>query len=257
VVEIEQTRQVAPISSVFFADDLFTSNKQWLREFVALYRKRINVPFMCVTRADHMDDEIAELLAQAGCHTVSFGVESGNEELRTRLLKKQITDVAIIRCAETLHRKGIRVQTSNMFCLPEETLEDALATIRLNIRIKTDFVFTPIFMPFPRTQLANYCISKNYLPEDFGFEHLPQSFMMHSILNIPDRRRIENLQRIAYFLVKYPSLLGFAESFVRSVRASWCYYPFLFLGTLLRYKSERGLSFAGAVRFLWRFRKSI
>jgi radical SAM superfamily enzyme YgiQ (UPF0313 family) len=256
VEEIERARATAPILAVFFADDLFTSSKKWLQEFVPLYRQRIGVPFMCITRADHLDDETGELLKRAGCHTVSFGIESGSEEIRTRLLRKQITDAAIIRCSDVLTRKGIRIQTSNMFCLPDETLEDALSTVKLNIRIKADFVFTPIFMPFPGTELAAYCIEKNYLPDDFGFEHLPQSFLRHSILALPDRKRIENVQRIAYFLVKYPALFRMAEPLVRHVRAAWCYYPFLFIGTLLRYKSERGISLAGAIRFLWRFRKS-
>lgn len=257
IEEIEAARSFAPMSSLFFADDLFASDKKWLKEFGELYRQRINIPFMCLIRADRMDEETAGLLKDAGCHTVSFGVESGNEKLRTTLLNKQITDEQIIRCAAVLHRQGIRIQTSNMFCLPDETLNDALQTIRINIRIKADFVFTPLFMPFPDTRLAAYCVEKGYLPPDFDFAHLPQSFLRHSILNIPDRVQIENLQRIAYFVVRYPFLLPVAEPLLRAVTARWLYAPFLYLGTLLRYKAERGLSWRGAVTFLWRFRNSV
>jgi anaerobic magnesium-protoporphyrin IX monomethyl ester cyclase len=256
IEEIEKVRDIAPIGAIFFADDLFASDKQWLKEFSRLYQERVGIPFMCITRADRMDEETAELLKDAGCHTISFGVESGNEQLRMKLLNKQVSDASIMRCAALLHDRGIRVQTSNMFCLPDETLEEAISTIRLNIRIKADFVFTPLFMPFPGTQLAEYCIEKGYLPAGFAFRDLPQSFLGRSILNIPERQQIENLQRIAYFLVKFPALLDYAEPVIRRITASWCYYPFLFLGTLLRYKSERGLSFWGAARFLWRFRKS-
>lgn len=257
IEEIEAVRKIAPVCSVFFADDLFATNKTWLREFSELYRERINIPFMCLIRADRMDEETAGLLRNAGCHTVSFGVESGNEKLRTSLLNKNVTDDQIIQCAAVLHGHGIRVQTSNMFCLPDETVEDAFQTIRLNINIKADFVFTPLFMPFPGTRLATYCVEKGYLPQDFSFEHLPQSFLRHSILDTQDRVKIENLQRIAFFLVKYPTLFGLAETLVRTVTVTWLYTPFLYLGTLLRYKAERGLSWWGALKFLWRFRKSV
>ena len=183
-------------------------------------------------------------------------MESGSEALRRRVLKKNISDEDIVRCAALLHAEGIRIQTSNMFCLPGETLDDAFLTVRLNIRIRADFVFTPIFMPFPGTPLADECIQKGYLPKDFGFRHLPQSFMTHSVLAFPDRCRLQNLQRVAYFLVRYPWLLRLAEPILRTVTPGLLYYPFLFLGTLLRYKAERDLSILGAVRVLWRFRKS-
>ena len=257
IEEIEAARRVSPLRTVFFADDLFTSDKAWLREFSRLYRERIGIPFMCITRADRMDEETAALLKNAGCHTVSFGVESGNERLRMSVLKKTVGDEHILRCAGLLHGQGIRIQTSNMFCLPDETLEDAFQTIKLNIRIGADFVFTPLFMPFPGTRLAAYCLEKGYLPRDFSLAHLPQSFLAHSILTIPDRVRIENLQRIAFFIVKFPALLSLAERMVRTLRAAWLYYPFLYLGTLLRYREERGLSWRGTLRFLWRFRKSV
>lgn len=257
ISEIEGARAVSPIRSIFFADDLFASDKRWLAEFGRLYRERVSIPFMCVTRADRVDAETARLLRDAGCRTVSFGVESGNERLRKLVLGKSIDDACIERCASLLHSEGIRVQTSNMFCLPDETLEDAFDTVRLNVRIKADFVFTPLLLPFPGTKLADDCIARGYLPAGFGLSDLPQSFLARSILDLPDRRRIENLQRIAYFLVRWPALLRFAGPVVRTVTASWLYYPFLLAGTLLRYKAERGLSTWGAARFLLRFRKSV
>jgi radical SAM superfamily enzyme YgiQ (UPF0313 family) len=257
IEEIEAVRSISPVGAIFFADDLFASDKGWLRDFVPLYKERIGIPFMCITRADRMDEETAALLKEAGCHTVSFGIESGRERIRREILKKTIGDASIIRCAEALHRNGIRIQTSNMFCLPDETLEDAFETVRLNIRIGADFVYTPLFMPFPGTELAAYCVAHGYLPADFGLRHLPQSFLAHSILDHPDRTRIENLQRIAFFLVRFPGLRRIAEVLVRRVTWPWLYAPFLYLGTVLRYRAERGLSWWGALRFLWRFRRSV
>lgn len=256
VREIKSVRETAGIKSVFFADDLFAANKNWLREFAALYRSEIAIPFMCLVRADRIDREIVSLLHSAGCHTVSFGIESGNEQLRTRLLHKQITDEQIRRCAKLLKEYGVKIQTSNMFCLPDETFADACMTIRLNIEIGADFVFTPLFMPFPGTKLAAYCQQQGYLPADFDLNHLPQSFMRHSVLNLPQRVQIENLQRIAYFVLKWPALFPRMQGLLRHLRVTWPFIPFLYLGTLLRYKEERRLSWTATIKLLWRFRQS-
>lgn len=256
IEEILRLRNISTIKSIFFADDLFTMNKKWLKSFAPMYKEKVNIPFMCVTRADHMDEEIAELLKWSGCHTVSFGIESGNERIREDILKKNISDEEIIKCAFILHKNGIRIQTSNMFCLPDETVDDAFSTIKLNVNIEADFVFSTIFMPFPDTQLATFCIEKGYLNKEFSFEHLPQSFLTKSILNLKEKEKIENIQRISYFLIKYPFLIKVSENLIKKYDFKKIFYPLLFIGTFLRYKEERKISISNAIRFLWRFKKS-
>lgn len=254
--EISQVRAAYGMGSIFFADDLFTMNKSWLREFLPLYKKQIGAPFMCTTRADLMDDEIAALLKDNGCHTVSFGIESGSEKLRNELLGKGIMDRDIARCASVLKKHGIKIQTSNMFCLPGETLQDAFSTVDLNIAIKTDYAFATIFMPFPDTRLAQKCIQQGHLRSDFSFKDLPKSFLTRSILILPDKTRIENVQKCSFFMIKYPVLAPLFRKAITAIASRWLYYPFIFIGTFLRYKEERRISFASAVKYLWRFRKS-
>ena len=41
---------------------------------------------------------------------------------------KDITDEEIITCGRNIRKYGMNAQTSNMFCLPGETLEDAFKT---------------------------------------------------------------------------------------------------------------------------------
>ena len=46
---------------------------------LAIYKKEIGYPFMCTARANLMNDELARILAEGGCQTISFGIETGNE----------------------------------------------------------------------------------------------------------------------------------------------------------------------------------
>ena len=256
IKEIQLVKESAVMKSIFFADDLFTMNKSWLRRFLPLYKEKINIPYMCTTRANLMDEEIARLLKDSGCHTVSFGIETGNERIRGEILQKKITNEEIINCGNILRKNGIRIQTSNMFCLPGETLDDALDTIRINIKIKANFTYSTIFMPFPETNLAKYCIENGYLKEGFSFKDLPKSFLTHSVLTLKDKDKIENVQKISHFLIRHPFLLVPIEWVVRNFKFKGLFYPLLFIGTFLRYKEERQISFLNAITFLWRFRKS-
>jgi len=77
--------------SIFFIDDLFTFDKNWLGEFLPEYKKEVGIPFVCMTRAKILDRETARMLAQAGCHSASFGIETGNETLRRTVLNKPIS----------------------------------------------------------------------------------------------------------------------------------------------------------------------
>lgn len=256
VDEIHSVKKSFGVKAIAFADDLFTANCGWLQEFIPQYKKEIGLPFMCSTRANLMNEETAALLKQGGCHTVTFGVETGNEKIRFEVLGKTVTNEHIIKCAELLKKNGIRVQTSNMFCLPGETVEDAFSTVEMNIKIKADFVMCTLFMPFPGTRLAKYCIQKRNLDPEFGLSNLPQSFFKHSVLKMPGKEKIENVQKIAYWLVRFPVFLPFAKWMILKFNFRKLYEFLNLMGIFFRYKEERKISFLNALKIFWRMRKS-
>jgi len=245
-----------PIKSIFFYDDLFTCDKIWLNKFLEIYRKEINIPFMCTTRADIVDENLAGMLASAGCRTASFGIETGAYGIRKDILKKNISDEQIIRCGCLLKREGINVQTSNMFCIPGETLDDAYKTIELNIKANADFVFSALLMPFPKTEIAEYCIKNNYLKPDYSLKDIRPSFLNSSILDMPDKNAIINVHRLAYFFVRYPLFYKICRKIVRFSFLG-IFFSFVFmLSNLIRHKQERGITLFSALRYGWRMRRS-
>lgn len=73
-------------------DDHFALSKEWLEDFSTEYKLEIAVPFTCNVRADSVDEERVKLLKESGCRLVHFGIETGNEELRNVLLRKNISN---------------------------------------------------------------------------------------------------------------------------------------------------------------------
>jgi anaerobic magnesium-protoporphyrin IX monomethyl ester cyclase len=260
IQELTSQCQKYPIKFIQFYDDLFTFHKQWLQEFLSLYKERVHLPFWCTTRANLIDEETARMLAEAGCRTASFGIETGNSHIRKQILNKQITDADILRCGNLLHQNGIKVQTTNMFCLPDETVEDAFQTIALNIKAKTDYAFTALFMPFPKTALTNYCIQNGLLKPDYALKDLPHSFITTSVLNIPKAQKdaITNVHRLAQFFIMWPwTFTRYKKIVYRRFLAPLFYMIFLFF-TVLRFKEERGIaSWWATWKYAWRLRQSV
>jgi hypothetical protein len=228
---------------------------KWMQEFLYRYKREVGIPFMCTTIADLMPEKMAKMLAEAGCQTVSFGIETGNYDIRKNILEKDIPDEKIIECGTNLSKYGIKVQTSNMFCLPDETLEDAFKTIELNIKAKVNFCFSALFLPFPNQGVTNYAIKKGYLGADYSLHSLPSTFLATSLLNIPDKAEVKNVHRLAYFFVRWPWTFRLFKNCVRWTFFDIIFYYLSILGNFLRHKEERGISFVPAFIYAWRAKR--
>ena len=154
ISEIKDVESRYRLSSIYFADDLFVFNQKWLEEFISIYKKEVRKPFVCSANVNTLNEEIIRLLKDGGCHTVSFGIEIGNEKLRYELLNKRITNTHIIEVGRLLKKYKLKFMTFNMIGLPNETIENALETIELNIKIGTEYPRCSILTPYPGTKIA-------------------------------------------------------------------------------------------------------
>jgi anaerobic magnesium-protoporphyrin IX monomethyl ester cyclase len=158
VTEIEDARAADPgIEQVRFDDDILTLDRKWFREFAALYRDRVGLPFICNARVDLLNEEMVRLLAEAGCVTVAMGVESGSAWLRRNVLERVIDDDKIYRAFSLCDQYGITTVSLNMTGFPHETISMALETVKMNARIEPGAVQVAALCPFPNTRIFAVC----------------------------------------------------------------------------------------------------
>jgi len=257
VEEIKGVISQYPTTSLFFADDLFAMDAGWLEGFASLYKKEVNLPYICTARVDVLKEEHARFLAESGCSTVSFGVETGNELLRKGLLNKAISNKSIFEGARIIKKMGMKMQTSNMFCLPDESVEDAQATVDLNIAIGTDYMFTTVLLPFPKTALAGYCIDKGLLKKEYSFEDMPNSFIQDSVLSLGNKEVILNIHKVAHLCVRFPRLKPFLMDIAKKIKFRQLFLFLWLFGTFIRFREERGLSLGRTFRYLWEYRRGL
>lgn len=147
------------IRTLIFDDDLFTLNKQYVKEFCAAYKASgIGIPFVVNAHVQQFDDEIAAALKDAGCLILKFGLESGSERVRKEILWRPMSNVRIAKSFEAGHKQDLHTSAFVMFGLPTETREEIFETIDLCAQVQMGRFRWAIFFPFPGT--AGYTISK-------------------------------------------------------------------------------------------------
>lgn len=118
------------LREVIFKDSVFTASRPWLEEFLALYRREIGVPFKCFGRADAFDRATAELLLGGGCYCVEFGLQTCNEEIRTRVLRRPETLGQLRAALAACDEAGLPYDLDYIFGLPGESAADHAAAAR-------------------------------------------------------------------------------------------------------------------------------
>lgn len=200
IEEITQVRKQHALSAVRFDDDVFVLHKQWLRDFLPLYARRVGLPFSCLIRAGYVDDDLAALLKESGCRFVQFGVESGDPRLRNEVLQKGVADKDIVHTAAVLHRQGLAFGTFNMLNIPGETLRQGYATLALNQRIATDLPWCSVIQPYPNTRLGDYAVAHGFM--DAEKERIQGSYFNRGPMWNRDSRKLQRLQKLFFLACK-------------------------------------------------------
>lgn len=186
-----------------FIDDTFILDTEWCLEFCNDYRIKIDLPFMAYTRVNLVTDEIVKSLKEAGCDAVIYAIEHGNEQLRNNVLNRNVSQEEILRAASIFRKYKMKTFAQNMMAVPDETIETALDTVRLNIQCKPTYAWCSIFQPYPGTTAWNYCKKKGYLTK----RSIEASYFRHSVLNLANKKELENLHHFFGVAVSFPFLL--------------------------------------------------
>lgn len=129
VDEIEMLQKNYNFDNIWFVDDVFTISHKWMKAFAEeIAKRKIKVRYEIITRADRLNEEIIDLLAQSGCFRVWIGAESGSQKIidamDRRVEVKQVREM--IKLAK---KKKIEAGTFIMLGYPGETESDILETI--------------------------------------------------------------------------------------------------------------------------------
>ncbi|WP_263418239.1 B12-binding domain-containing radical SAM protein [Terriglobus albidus] len=136
---------------VWVSDDVFTINHTWLRTYAAEMKRRgLRIPFECISRADRLNEEAMDLLAELGCFRVWIGSESGSQRILDSMQRGVKLD-QVQRAVELSKTHGIESGMFLMWGYDGEEMEDIEATIQHVSRTQPDIFFTTVSYPIKGT----------------------------------------------------------------------------------------------------------
>jgi len=139
------------INNIHMYSDLFTVNREQVVNLCKLMiAEKINIHWTCNSRVDYVDEEMLQLMGQAGCRLISWGIESGNEQI-LRHARKGADPAKAERALRWAKKAGIMNWGYFIIGLPTETEETIRQTIDFAKKLPLDIALFHVAAPYPGT----------------------------------------------------------------------------------------------------------
>ncbi len=141
------------VKEIAFFDDTFTINRSRTIEICKDIKNRAkDIIWKCSARVDTVDKELLAIMKEAGCYSIGYGIESGNQEILNNICKK-ITLEQSKNAVKWAKEVGMEVRAYFMLNIPGDTIETTEQTIEFSRELDPDFVDFEIVHPYPNTVL--------------------------------------------------------------------------------------------------------
>jgi len=203
--EIERDIARFQVRDFFIWADTFTVDKGYVRKFSnEIIKRGLDISWTCNSRVDTVDEETLRIMKDAGLWMISFGLESGNNDI-LRATGKNISVEQSIQAVLMANRLGIKVSGHFIFGLPGETERTMEQTLRLSLDLPLDIAQFYSAAPFPGTGLYREALKNGWLKQDSGFSQ------SHAVMDLPGlpAREVDRFRKYAYmrFYLRSEALL--------------------------------------------------
>jgi anaerobic magnesium-protoporphyrin IX monomethyl ester cyclase len=150
------------INNIHMYADLFTVNRDQVIGLCKLMiEEKINLKWTSNSRVDYVDEEMLTLMGQAGCRLISWGIESGNEQILRHARKGAYPDKAE-RALRWAKNAGIMNWGYFIIGLPGETEETIRDTINFAKKLPLDIGLFHVAAPYPGTPFFFEVVENNW-----------------------------------------------------------------------------------------------
>ena len=143
------------VKHLVFVDDCFTVNKKRLKTICQeIIEREYHISWHCFARVDTVNEELLKVMRQAGCFSLLFGIESGNDDILKNVHKK----LTLSQAEETLriaNRLGFKTVCGFIIGLPGETKDTIQDTINFAKKLNPTIASFNFLIPFPGTEIYN------------------------------------------------------------------------------------------------------
>jgi radical SAM superfamily enzyme YgiQ (UPF0313 family) len=186
------------INNIHMYADLFTVNREQVVSLCKLIIEQgLKIKWTCNSRVDFVDEEMLQLMGKAGCWFMSWGIESGNEQILSHARKGAKPEQA--RQALVWSKKaGINNWGYFIIGLPGETEQTIRQTIEFAKGLPLDIALFHIAAPYPGTPFFFEVVKENWFRPGTRWEQVDMD--KETVLDYPDlpAERLMYWQRRAF-----------------------------------------------------------
>lgn len=160
------------INNIHMYADLFTVNREQVIELCKLMiEEKIDLHWTSNSRVDYVDEEMLTLMGKAGCRLISWGIESGNEQILKHARKGAYPDKAE-RALRWAKKAGIMNWGYFIIGLPGETEETIKQTIAFAKKLPLDIALFHVAAPYPGTPFFFEVVENKWFRPGTRWEHV-------------------------------------------------------------------------------------
>lgn len=147
--EINMLRKKYNATRIYFVDDNIVMDHTWLKRLCAELKKE-RIKWHCLGRTDQLTQDICNIMADSGCMSICFGIESGSQRILD-ILRKKITIEQQEDGIFYAFNSEMKTRAQIMVGLPQETEEDFNLTLDFIKRNKQYVTKWGVhaFVPYP------------------------------------------------------------------------------------------------------------
>ncbi len=170
--------------------DNFTTKAKFVKDLCYLLKNN-EYKWGCYSRCDLMTNELMQLMKNAGCNHVFYGVETGSESIQKKIgknLKLGNKEEAIAMAIDA----GLKFTTSYMIGYPEESLADIGETLRhalYDAASGAKRVLISILTPLPETKIFDLYQDSLVEPLMYNNEVSPLKYVSANMKNYVNKHR--------------------------------------------------------------------
>lgn len=185
------------INYISFYDENFAMNKERLVKICNTIREEFgDLVWDCQTSSNIVDLQLLQIMKDAGCEQIGFGLESGSDKILKILGKGHVTVEQNEKAINLCKKAGIKVRGCFILGNYMETEEDLQKTVDFIERNEIDFVSLHILTPYPGTKLWDICLREKLIPENIDWSNFTTaSESIPYANNMIPKERITNIYK--------------------------------------------------------------
>jgi len=216
VDELEVVHKELGFEKINIVDDTFTVNHRHARSICEeIISRNLHLRWTVFARVDTMTQDLVELMKEAGCSYLLFGVESGSEQI-LKTIKKGITLGDVRRGVKLTTEAGIGVFASFILGLPGESPETARQSVDFAKELRSEYGAKygfHLLSPLPGTELYEKA-------EQYGLRILTQNWARYNANEPITETEAMSRERVMEIMADYDRAVAYAwDEMKRQVEA--------------------------------------